>query len=130
MNKNALIITLSALFLIASAIYSYTQKKSYTKAVQEATIQANEIEQVAQLQKLWGAKGIVSKLNRVLQNIPSNKKVGSRVGRKKANLRLANLTDRELNRVLSSLAKLPVQFKNLNIAKHGENYLLECLCVW
>jgi len=130
MSKNGLIITLSALFLIASAIYSYTQKKSYTKAVQEATIQANEIEQVAQLQKLWGAKGIVSKLNRVLQNIPSNKKVGSRVGRKKANLRLANLTDRELNRVLSSLAKLPVQFKTLNIARHGENYLLECLCVW
>ena len=130
MSKNVLIVTLSTLFLIASTIYSYTQKKSYQKAVQEATIQANEIEQVAQLQKLWSAKGIIGKLNRVLQNIPSNKKAGSRVGRKKANLHLSNLTDKELNRVLSSLAKLPVQFKTLNITRDGEKYLLECLCVW
>jgi len=130
MNKNALIITLSALFLIASAIYSYSQKKSYTKAVQEANIQANEIEQVAQLQKLWGAKGVISKLHRVLKNVSDNKKIGVKIDRTKAKLGFGNLTDKELNKILSSLAKLPIQFKSLNITRSGEKYSMECLCVW
>jgi len=130
MSKNGLIITLSALFLIASAIYSYTQKKSYTKAVQEATIQANEIEQVAQLQKLWGAKGVISKLHRVLKSVSDNKKIGIKIDRSKAKLGFGNLTDKELNKILSSLAKLPIQFKSLNITRSGEKYSMECLCVW
>jgi len=130
MSKNSLIIALSTLLLITGIFYSISQKRAYKKAVQEATTSANEIENVAQLQNLWGAKGVISKINRVLKSVSDNKKIGIKVDRSKAKLGFANLTDRELNKILSSLAKLPIQFKNLNITRSGEKYSMECLCVW
>jgi len=130
MNKNSLIIAIGALFLIASIIYSYTQKKSYIKTIYETTIQANEIKQIARLQKLWGAKKVTTKLHKALKSLPSDKKIETKIYRSKATLNFKNLTDKELNKIISSLARLPVQFKNLNITRMEEKYSMECLCVW
>jgi len=130
MSKNGIIILLATLFLIGSAFYSYTEKKSYIKAVKIADKEKSEIQNVASLQKLWGAKGMISKINRVLQSVPNAKKSVVKVSRSKAILNFVNLSDKELNKLLSNIAKLPVQFKTLNIARSGETYKMECLCVW
>ena len=129
-SKNAIAIGLSALFLIASIAYSLTMKNSYTRSVQEAKVQGLEIESVASLQKLWGAKGEIKKINTILQSVSNDKKVGIDVKRSKASFNFVNLTDRELNKILTKLAMQPVQFKKLKINRSGENYSLECLCVW
>jgi len=130
MSRNSIIILLATLFLIGSAFYSYTEQKSYIKTVKVVNKEKSEIQNVASLQKLWGAKGMISKINRVIQTIPNNKKNGVKVSRSKAILSFVNLTDKELNKLLSNLAKLPVQFKTLNIVRSGEAYKMECLCVW
>jgi len=111
MSRNSIIILLATLFLIGSAFYSYTEQKSYIKTVKVVNKEKSEIQNVASLQKLWGAKGMISKINRVIQTIPNNKKNGVKVSRSKAILSFVNLTDKELNKLLSNLAKLPVQFK-------------------
>lgn len=129
-SKNAIAIGLSALFLIASVAYSMSMKKSYIKSTQEAKVQGSEIERVASLQKLWSAKGEIKKINSILKSVPENKKVGINVKRSKASLNFTELTDRELNKILTKLAMQPLQFKKLKIKRSGENYSLECLCVW
>jgi len=130
MNKNILIVALSALFLLGSIVYDFTQKRAFNKTVQEVKEQKAEIISVGAMQDLWGAKGVIGKLKRALNAIPPQKRAIAQVKRSKAKIVLQNLTDKELNRVLSKLAMLPVQFKNLNIQRTGENYSMECLCVW
>ena len=130
MNKNILIVALSALFLLGSIVYDFTQKRAFNKTVQEVKEQKAEITSVGAMQDLWGAKGVISKLKRALNAIPPQKRAIAQIKRSKAKIVLQNLTDKELNRVLSKLAMLPVQFKNLNIQRTGENYSMECLCVW
>jgi len=130
MSKNSIIIALSTLLLIVSLFYNVSQKKSYKKVSQEAIIENSEVTNVAQLQSLWTAKGITTKISNILKNIPNDKRAGTKLERTKAKLNFSNLADNELNKLLSSLAKLPIQFKNLNITRNGEKYSMECLCVW
>jgi len=130
MNKNVLIVALSALFLLGSVVYDFTQKRAFNKTVQEVKVQKTEISSVAAMQDLWGARGVIGKLKRALNAVPPQKRAIAQIKRSKAKIALQNLTDKELNRVLSKLAMLPVQFKSLNIQRGGENYSMECLCVW
>ena len=129
-SKNLLAIVLSGIFLVGSVVYSAAMKKNYTISTQEAKVQGSEIESVASLQKLWSAKGEIKKIKAILKSIPDVKKVGIDVKRSKASLRFTELTDRELNKILTKLAMQPVQFKKLKITRNGEKYSMECLCVW
>ena len=129
-SKNVIALGVGALFLVGSIAYSVSMKNSYKKSVQEVKAQIAEIESVAALQKLWSAKGESRKINSILQTVPNAKKVGIDIKRSKASLNFVNLTDKELNRVLTKLAMQPIQFKKLKISRSGEKYSMECLCVW
>lgn len=129
-SKNFIALGVGALFLAGSIAYSITMKNNYIKSVQEVKAQVSEIESVASLQKLWSAKGEIKKINSILKAIPNAKKVGIDIKRSKASLNFVNLTDKELNRILTKLAMQPIQFKKLKISRSGEKYSMECLCVW
>ena len=129
-SKNIIALGVGALFLVASVVYSFSMKRDYNRSVQEITAQIGEIKSVAALQKLWSAKGESRKINSILQTVPNAKKAGIDVKRSKASLNFVNLTDKELNRVLTKLAMQPIQFKKLKISRSGEKYSMECLCDW
>ena len=129
-NKNIIALGVGSLFLIASIAYSVTMKKSYEENLKETKTQISAIKSVAALQKLWSAKGEIRKLNSILKIIPNSKKVGINIKRSKASLNFVNLTDRELNKILTKLAMQPLRFKKLKISRNGEKYSMECLCVW
>ncbi len=129
-SKNMIALAVGFMVLIGSIFYSITMKKSYQKSLQEAKTQIVEIKSVASLQKLWKAKGEIKKINKILQFVPSNKKAEITVKRSKAILNFKNLTDKELNKILTKLAMQPIQFRKLNISRSGEKYSMECLCVW
>ena len=129
-SKNFIALGVGVLFLAGSIAYSITMKNNYIKSVQEVKAQVSEIESVASLQKLWSAKGEIKKINSILKAIPNAKKVGIDIKRSKASLNFVNLTDKELNRILTKLAMQPIQFKKLKISRSGEKYSMECLCVW
>ena len=130
MNKNILLIIVSALILAVAIIFDITAKNEYKHKVIDIKKEAHEIKEVAKLQNLWSGRGVKSKLERVIRTLPSNKKSNIEFKRTKAKLSFVNLTDRELNRILGRLASLPVRFKNLTIKRVNENFNLECLCVW
>ena len=129
-SKNFIALGVGVLFLAGSIAYSITMKNNYIKSVQEVKAQVSEIESVASLQKLWSAKGEIKKINSILKAIPNAKKVGIDIKRSKASLNFVNLTDKELNRILTKLAMQPIQFKKFKISRSGEKYSMECLCVW
>ncbi len=129
MNKNIIIIAISAIFLVASVAFSYMQKKSFNASLDRVKQESLEIKEVASLQQLWKAKGIKSKIQRVLNQIPASKK-SLNFKRGKVDMKLKSLSDRELNKVLTKLSMLPIQFKKLQILRNGEVFTLECLCVW
>ena len=130
MNKILLIVSAALLILIASIAFDISQKRAYYQNQAKVQKDIDEIKSVAAMQRLWKAKGIKSKINRILNLIPANKRKNVKLSRSKAQLNLSNLSDRELNKVLSKLAMLPIEFKSLNIKRENQNYSLECLCVW
>ena len=129
-SKNVIALGFGTLFLTGSIAYSISMKNSYVKSVQEVKAKVSEIESVAALQKLWSAKGEIKKINSILKALPDAKKVGIDIKRSKASLNFVNLTDKELNRILTKLAMQPVRFQKLKISRSGEKYSMECLCVW
>ncbi len=130
MSKNLLIVVVSALILVASIGFTITQKRAYNKSLTEVQEQISEIKSVAALQDLWKAKGIKSKIGRILNIVPNSKRVATKIDRAKATLKFINLNDRELNKLLSKLAMLPIEFKDLKITRSNQNFSMECLCVW
>jgi hypothetical protein len=130
MSKSKILIALSILFLIGSVAFDFSQKKSFANSLQNIKDERTQIAYVADLKALWGAKGMKSKLTRVINSIPSSKKKNFLVKRNKAEIKLVSLSDRELNRVLSKLANLPLEFRKLSVVKSGDNFDLECTCVW
>ena len=129
-SKNVIALIVGLLFLIGSIFYSVSMKSSYKTSLQESKAKVDEIKKVASLQRLWKAKGEIKKINTILQSVPNSKKAGVTVKRSKAILNFKNLTDKELNKILTKLAMQPIQFKKLKISRSGENYSMECLCVW
>jgi len=129
MNKNILMLLVSGVVLLGAIGFDYKAKKDYNQNVNLALNQAKEVENIAQLQNLWSAKGVVKKLNNFLNTIPSNKKRVA-INRKKATISFIDMNERELNRALSKLASLPIKFNSLNITRSGNKFSLECLCVW
>ena len=130
MNKNILVVAISFAFLFASVIFSFTQKSALTNTIKRVKQESFEVNQVASLQNLWKAKGIKSKIENILKTLPSSKKERVNFKRNKVDIKLNNLSDKELNRVLTKLVMLPVQFRGLNITRNKEEFILECLCVW
>ena len=130
MNKNLLIVLLAVVFLIASVAFDIMQKRAFAKTQTEVKEQVAEIKSVAALQDLWKAKGIKSKIGRILNMLPQAKKANIKIARSKAAMKLVNLSDKELNRFLSKLAMLPIEFKTLSIKRANQNYSMECVCVW
>jgi hypothetical protein len=130
MSKNAIVLAISALFLAASILFSITQKSNYKKALNSIKQESAQVEKIAALQQLWKAKGMKSKVEKVLNLAPASKKERLAIKRGKADIKLNSLTDRELNKILTKLSMLPLQFKKLQIVRSGEEFVLECLCVW
>ena len=130
MSKNYIYIIVASLFLIASILFSFMQKKEYKNSLNSIKQERLEIQKIASLKELWSAKGMKSKLEKILNIIPKSKRETLLIKRSRAEFKLNSLTDAEINRVLSKLAKLPLQFKNLLITRSGDQFIMESKCVW
>jgi len=127
LSKSSLLIVGSIIFLALSALFSYNAKSNFLEESKRVKAEIVELKETKDLQKLWQAKGMKSKLEKALNSFKTK---NIRVDRKKAVISAANLTDLELNKMLNKLASLPVQFKELKIDKSDKNFNLECKCVW
>lgn len=129
MNKNIIIIAVAALFALGGFAFSYYQKMQFNKELQELEQTKKEIFYIKELERVWSAKKMKMKIYNALQNINNRKKTIT-INRKKVTIYLNDLTDKEINKALSKLASLPLQFQELKLNKSGENFNMECKCVW
>jgi hypothetical protein len=130
MSKNLIAVLIGAIFLIGSVIFSYTQKSGYFKASNEFKIEQNELKDIITLQRIWKAKGVKSKINSAISSLKKSQKLKVEIKKSKAYLSLANLNEKELNRVLSKLSSMPIKFESLDINKINDNFTMECKCDW
>jgi len=129
MSKNILAIAIATLFLIGSIAYNYSARKSYEDNLNRINAQIDDIKYIKNLKRVWSAKAITKKINKALSSVPAkSKKV--LIKRKKATISLKSLNERTLNTALSKLASLPINFRELKVAKSGRMYELECKCDW
>ncbi len=130
MSKNMILVVVSIVVLLASALFSISQKKEYSKSLNSIKEEKKSIEYIASLKSLWDAKGIKSKIEKALLSIPKERVKSYTQKRGKANIEFNSLSERELNRILSKLSILPLQFKELKVSKVSNKFILEIQCVW
>jgi len=126
-NKGSLIVIASLIFLALSVLFSYNAKKQFIQENKRVKEEIVELKQTQDLQKLWRATGMKSKINRALASF---KPIDLKIERKKVTLKANNLNYTKLNKMLNKLASLPLQFQELKVDKKGDNFNLECKCVW
>ncbi len=129
MNKNIIVVLVAFVFALAALAFKYYQKNEFQKQVSQLEKEKKELFYIKELERIWSAKQIRMKVSQALANIEEKKK-RINFSRKKLTLFLNDLTDKEINLALSKLASLPLKFKDLKLQKSGENFKMECVCVW
>ena len=130
MNKNLIALAAATLFLIISILFSYSQKSSLEVESAKIAKDIKEVKYTQELKNLWKGKGTKRKVESVINSIVASKIERSNIKRGKADIKLNAMSDKEINRVLTKLAMLPISFKRLQIVRSGDEFILECLCVW
>jgi hypothetical protein len=129
LDRGAIFILLSLAILASGVAFNYFKKREFLDSFKQFQTIKREIAYIKKAQKVWNTKGITKKIHMALKRIPSAKK-SILLKRKKVQIKLKNLNSKSLNYALGRLASLPLQFRDLKIKKVGENFNLECLCVW
>ncbi len=130
MNKNLIALAAATLFLIISILFSYSQKSNLEVESVKIAKDIKEVKYTQELKNLWKGKGTKRKVESVINSIVASKIERSNIKRGKADIKLNAMSDKEINRVLTKLAMLPISFKRLQIVRSGDEFILECLCVW
>jgi len=129
-SKNRILLIVSTIFLVVSIFFALSQKRSFNTSLANLKEEYIQIQHTAKLKELWSAKGIKSKLTKISTLVDNSKKERFLLKRNKADIAFKSLNEKELNKLLSKLAMLPLQFKKLMVERGGDNFKLECLCVW
>ncbi|HGZ71167.1 MAG TPA: hypothetical protein ENL00_03410 [Nitratifractor sp.] len=130
MSKNRVVILLALLILAGGILFLIYEKKSYMQRVAQIKQERAEIEKIATLKSLWGAKGMQKKLHILFKRVPTANQERLKIERNKADIKIHSLNEKQINYLLTKLAMLPVSFKKLNITRSGSSFTLEALCVW
>jgi len=117
------------LFAFASFIYKSVQHSSMAMENQRMVQEVAALEETVSLQKIWGDKRIVQKLESVKKMIPSSKIKWTKQG-KKLTMELHGLRPSELNNVVTKLLNIPIQIKRMKIEKKNDTYDMEFACKW
>jgi len=126
-SKSSLIVVGSIIFLALSVLFSYRAKTQFLEENKRVKQEIVELKETKDLQNLWRAKEMKSKLNKALASFNSKY---LQIERNKATLKANNLNYTQLNKMLNKLASLPLQFSELKVDKTGDNFNLECKCIW
>ena len=129
LNREKVII---ALLLFALGAWSFRNYEAHRAAQAEADAKRiiREIAETRALKNLWDGKGLGAKLLRLKTELPEKRVKAYEITKRKARIRIEGIEGRYLNRFLSRLGKLPVQFTDLSITRKAERYTMECRCKW
>jgi len=127
--RNEIIVGLSFLLMIFSFFYKNTQVSLQAEKLFEMKQEVRDFKEIIVLKRIWNSKALSGKIDKLKMIVPVSKVKWSKKG-KKLTARYNGLTPKELNKVMTKLMSLAVQIIELNIAKSGVNYNMECKCKW
>jgi len=127
--RNELIVGFSFILILIAFFYKNTQVSSQAEQLFAMKQEVRDFKEIIAYKKIWGDKGLSKKIDKLQTVVPSSKVRWSKKG-KKLTARYVGLTPKELNKIMTKLMSLAVQITELDIAKSGENYNMECKCKW
>ena len=127
--RNELIVGFSFILVLIAFFYKNTQVSSQAEQLFAMKQEVRDFKEIIAYKKIWGDKGLSKKIDKLQTVVPSSKVRWSKKG-KKLTARYVGLTPKELNKIMTKLMSLAVQITELDIAKSGENYNMECKCKW
>ena len=130
MSRSRIVTLLAILFVVAGIFFAVYEKREYTKRLEEIKQESAEVKKIVALKTLWSAKGMQKRLKTLFSRVPKEKIERLKLERNKADIKINSLDEKEINYLLTKLAMLPLSFKKLTVAKSGNQFILETLCVW
>lgn len=127
--RNELIVGFSFILILIAFFYKNTQVSSQAEQLFAMKQEVRDFKEIIAYKKIWGDKGLSKKIDKLQTVVPSSKVRWSKKG-KKLTARYVGLTPKELNKIMTKLMSLAIQITELDIAKSGENYNMECKCKW
>jgi len=124
-----LIVGLSFLLMLIAFFYKNAQVSSQAEQLFAMKQEIREFKEIIALKRVWGDKGLSKKIDKLQSVVPVSKVTWNKKG-KKLTAQYKNLTAKELNRLMTKMMSLSVQIIELDIARSGENYNVECKCKW
>jgi len=124
-----LAVGLSFLLMLMAFVYKNTQVSSQAEQLFAMKQEVREFKEIIAHKRVWGDKGLSKKIDKLQSIVPASKVTWSKKG-KKLTARYKGLSAKELNRLMTKVMSLAVQITELDIAKSGENYNVECKCKW
>ena len=118
------------LFALIALGYRYHQKQELTRLQRQNAQILQEIRETVQLQRIWNTRGVREQLEKLRRELPGKIVNAFDLRRRELHIRLKGLDSRLLNRVVTRLGALPLQFRELRIDRRGKSYALECRCAW
>ena len=129
--KNELIILVTLLFLIFSAIYKYSAAIDVNKNKRTTKETITQINHIGTLKKQWGGKQLANKVKVLKTVVPNDKVVLFQKKSKKLTASYKNLTGTQLSTVTNKLINIPVQITRLDVQQSAKNlYSMEFTCKW
>ncbi|AKF23995.1 hypothetical protein YH65_00140 [Sulfurovum lithotrophicum] len=124
-----LIVGISLFVMLIAFFYKNTQISSQAEQLFAMQQEIREFKEIIALKRIWGDKGLSKKTDKLKSIVPQPKVTWSKKG-KKLTARYKDLSAKELNRLMTKMTSLAVQITELDIARSGENYNVECKCKW
>ena len=129
--KNELIILVTLLFLIFSAIYKYSAAIDVNKNKRTTKEMITQINHIGTLKKQWGGKQLANKVKVLQTVVPNDKVVLFQKKSKKLTASYKNLTGTQLSTVTNKLINIPIQITRLDVQQSAKNlYTMEFTCKW
>ena len=127
--QNELIVLIAFVLMLGGYLYKNVQISTQSEMSANVNRSVGELKEVIALQKIWSDKKTTKKVDRLQSVVPQNKVKWSSKN-KKLTASYKGLTTTEVNTLVTSILKLPVEIQKLKIQKLDTSYDVEFKCKW
>lgn len=128
--QNEVIVLAALILMIAGYLYKSSYANALDRVKTEVAISVTEIGRIVVLKKQWGDETLTTRIDRLKQNIATDKIKMFGVKSKKLEASFQGLSDKEMSSIIVNLEKIAVQIVKLSAKHQSDGYSLEILCKW
>ena len=127
--QNELIVLIAFVLMLGGYLYKNVQISTQSEMSANVNRSVGELKEVIALQKIWSDNKTTNMVDRLQSVVPQNKVKWSSKN-KKLTASYKGLTTTEVNTLVTSILKLPVEIQKLKIQNLATSYDVEFKCKW